>query len=196
MSSHSTTKSVLYSAVMAHVQYGDFTLSSGKKSNFYFNGRGLTMDPVGLQLVIGEFMKLLYAMYEVNGSIRMASACAGVVVGACPLVTGLAMALAAAPERVSFLPERYAYIRKEPKGHGLLSQIEGSLIYGDEVVLLEDTITSGGTILRAVEVVESLDCYVENVLCILDREEGGGDALREQGIAVHPLFTRSDLTPA
>ncbi len=162
------------------LKLGLITLSSGKKSNWYVDLRLITLDSEGAYLI----GKILYAFLE-NEKI---DALGGPTMGADPLCGAFAV--------VSYLhntPISTFIIRKEPKKHGRLLQIEGSLKKGSKVVIVDDVSTSGGSLLKAIDVVEKEGCEVIKVVTILDREEGAKEKLAQAGYQLSSIFTKKDL---
>ena len=150
------------------LKYGQFTLSSGKTSSYYFDGRLLSLDPEGAML-IGQVLLPL---------IRQAGAQAvgGPTLAADPIVTAVALA---SQEDGDGIPA--FIVRKETKEHGTGQLIEGPLAARSRVAIVDDTCTSGGSLLHAISAAESLGCTVVKVIALLDRREGGGDELRRRG---------------
>jgi orotate phosphoribosyltransferase len=111
-------------------------------------------------------------------------------VGAVPLVSAVLSAAAARPETEGLLG---FFVRKEAKKHGLAKRIEGGLEVGQTVALLEDTTTTGGSTLEALDAVEEAGAKVARVFCIVDRGEGAVEAFAERGLKLEALFTRADL---
>ncbi len=162
---------------------GDFTLSSGRKSDYYFDCRQSSLDPAGAWMIGSLFLHMLKGLD--------AKAVAGMTLGADPLVT--ATSLLAYREGIR-LPA--LIVRKEPKGHGAGRQIEGlaNVQKGDAVVLLEDVVSTGGSVLKACKAVEEAGLKVLSVFCILDREEpGGAEAFAQSGHSLRAIFTRPEL---
>ena len=150
------------------VRYGDFTLSSGLKSPYYFDGRLTTLWPEGTYLVGKKVFELLR-----DDGIQ---AVGGPTIGADPIVAAVAL--------VSHLeghPIPAFIVRKEAKGHGTKRQIEGHLPAGSRVAIVDDVITTGGSIFRAIEAVEAEGCHVGKVVVLLDRNQGGAEELRRRG---------------
>jgi len=171
--------------LQAAVTEGEVVLSSGKTSDFYIDGRLVTLDPVGSLLAARAILDAAKA--------AGATAVGGPTVAACPLVSAVGV-LAAQEE----LPLKLFYVRSKAKGHGLQKAIEGpALTAGDKALVVDDTMTSGGSLLRAVEQVRAeTEAEVLGVLCLVDREEGGVERLEAAGIRCQTLFTRADLTQA
>jgi len=114
----------------------------------------------------------------------------GMAVGAVPLVSAV---LAAAAARDAGSPRRGFFVRKEAKQHGLGRRIEGGFQEGQSVALLEDTVTTGGSTLDALDAVQAAGGKVARVLCLVDRGEGARQAFGERGIELEALFERADL---
>ena len=157
---------------------GDFTLSSGKKSDHYVNCKPVTLTGRGLTLTS------LLMLKEVNTSIV-----GGLTLGADPLVSGVAL-LAALDSRVV----NALIVRKEPKGHGTQAWIEGLLPKeGSRVTVLEDVTTTGGSSLKAVEKLRDAGFVVERVVTLVDRQEGAYDLMKDNNLELVSIFTLEDL---
>jgi len=163
-------------------QRGDFTLSSGRKSDLYVDCRLTTMDPEGLSL-IGPLG--LHAIAERGWH---PDSVGGLTLGADPVSYAIAYA-----SQLAGLPVRAFTVRKEAKTHGTGKLIEGPYRSGDQVVVTEDVITTGGSALRAVEAVRAAGGQVLGVLAVVDREEGGRQAIEAEGLAVTSLATAREL---
>ena len=115
---------------------------------------------------------------------------AGLTLGADPLVSGVSLVSALDGRMVNAL-----IIRKEPKGYGTASQIEGPLpVKGSKITVLEDVVTTGGSSIKAVKVLRDEGYIVERVVSIVDRQEGGKDAMMDNDLELCSLFTIEDLT--
>ena len=157
---------------------GEFTLSSGKTSEHYVNCKPVTLTGRGLTLI--SMMMLDHIETSVV---------AGLTLGADPLVSGVAVCSALDMRLVNAL-----IIRKEPKGHGTASQIEGPLPpKGTKITVLEDVVTTGGSAIQAVNVLRSEGYIVERVVSIVDRQEGGEDAMLDAKLELRSIFTIEDL---
>ena len=159
---------------------GHFILSSGKESTFYLDGRLVTLSPEGAYLTGRLFYTHLKRM-DVQ-------AVGGLTMGADPIATAVAM--------VSHLdghPIPAFLVRKEVKGHGKQKQVEGPLPDGARVAIVEDTVTTGESALKAIEAVEALGCTVVVVMALVDRMEGARELLEAKGYTFAPLFTLRDL---
>lgn len=161
---------------------GQFTLASGRQSTLYIDARLTTMSPDGLAL-IGPLA--LAALREVDWHVQ---AIGGLTLGADPISYAIAYASA---ETAS--PLRAFTVRKEAKTHGTGRLIEGPFREGDRVAVIEDVITTGGSALRAVDAVRAAGGTVAGVLALVDREEGGRDALVSAGLPVVALARASDI---
>jgi orotate phosphoribosyltransferase len=162
---------------------GTFTLASGRESNYYVDARPTTMSARGLSLIGALGLRELRAAGwtpEVVG---------GLTLGADPV----AYAIAAASDRDPPAINGFT-VRKEAKGHGTGRRIEGPFHEGATVVVVEDVITTGGSALRAIEAVRAGGGLVLGVLAVVDREEGGREALLDSGVPVRALVRLTDLT--
>lgn len=162
----------------------EVTLSSGKKSDFYFDGKQTSLNPEGIVLL----GRLLFE--KIQDNFPGVQAVGGPTLGADPLVSAVSY--------TSFLNEKPIpafIIRKEPKKHGTAAWIEGygNLQKGMKVVILEDVITSGGSAIKAVEKATESGLEVLGILAVIDREEGGREALEGKGFRVESLFTKGEL---
>ncbi len=164
-------------------QYGDFTLTSGGKSKFYYNGKLVTLRPSSAALIGEALIDVVLA----SG----AEAVGGPALGAVPI----AMAVGAASlTRGRDLP--VFVVRMEQKAHGARDLIaepysdDGNAVMsaGRRVAIVEDTITTGGSVLKAVDAVRAAGCEVALIAVLVERAEGGADALRKQGLDVVSLF--------
>ncbi len=159
------------------------TLSSGKQSDFYLDLRQTLMLPLGQKLA-GELVlgKLMAGPWI--------DSVGGMAVGAVPLVSAILSAAAHHDPGTKLLG---FFVRKEAKGHGKGRQIEGGFAKGQRVALVEDTCTTGGSLLEALDAVEKAGGRVARVLCLVDRGEGAAEAFAARGLALEALFTRKDL---
>jgi orotate phosphoribosyltransferase len=138
------------------LKFGDFTLSSGQKSTYYFDGRMLSTDPEGADLISKAFSM---AMDDSS-----AEAFGGPTVAAVPIVGALALrSQLDGKKRTGF------FVRPEQKEHGAGKQIEGNLQPGMKVAAFDDTISTGGSLFPAIDAVEAYGCEVVLVMAILDR---------------------------
>ncbi len=162
------------------LKFGQFTLASGKQASFYLDCRQVTLDAGGAKLIGEGMLELLAEPWpELVG---------GMVIGADP-ITGALLALAGSRKR----PLRGIMVRKEPKGHGTGKHVEGPYLAGEEVVIVEDVVTTGGSSLKAIEHCLAVGLRVRRVLAIVDRLEGGREAFAEKGFELTTLFTIRDF---
>lgn len=159
------------------------TLASGRESNFYLDLRQTLMRPKGVALAGRLVLDLLSRGTPVE-------AVGGMAVGAVPLVSAVLGAAAASPGHEDLLG---FFVRKETKKHGMGRQIEGGFKEGQVVALVEDTTTTGGSTLDAVDIVKAAGGKVARIICLVDRGEGASEAFAERGLELEPLFTRADL---
>jgi orotate phosphoribosyltransferase len=158
---------------------GERTLASGKKSDFYIDGKQITLDPQGILLVGKIILGLLHG--------TQADAVGGPALGADPIAAAVSL-LSSQTGR----PLKAFIVRKEAKKHGMQKMIEGPNLYeGDRVVIVEDVITTGGSVLAAIKEVEKLKVRVVKVICLVDRDEGASDLLAPYNYS--PIFTLKDL---
>lgn len=165
------------------VERRSVTLASGRQSDLYLDLRQTLMRPMGMKLA-GE---LALARLQAGTPVE---AVGGMAVGAVPLVAAVLNA-AAEDERSRDLLG--FFVRKEQKKHGLARQIEGGFREGQTVALVEDTTTTGGSTLQALDIVEAAGGKVARVLCIVDRGEGAVEAFARRGVKLEPLYTLEDL---
>jgi orotate phosphoribosyltransferase len=164
------------------VSFGDFRLSSGQRSNFYIDARKTTMSAQG-QLLLGKI-----GLSAIRKAGWAPAAVGGLTMGADPVAYAIARASAEAPPPIDAFS-----VRKSPKDHGTARRIEGNFSSGDAVVVLEDTITSGGSALQAAEAIRAEGGRILGVLAVVDRDQGGRAAIEASGIEVVVLTTIHDL---
>lgn len=159
---------------------GDFTLASGKKAKFYLDGKQITLDPQGLLFTGKLILTMLHGHTKID-------AVGGPTLGADPIAAAVSL-LSSQTGR----PLKAFIVRKEAKSHGTQKMIEGpALQKGDHVVMLEDVITTGGSVLKAIKEVEALGAKVVKTICLVDRNEGAVKTLENYGYT--PIFTLEDL---
>ncbi len=166
------------------VERGRFQLRSGRWSEYYVDGKQTTLDAEGAYLVGRLLFEMIRTEEPFPGGVG------GVTLGADPIVTAVSV--------VSYLEGRPLpafIIRKEPKGHGTGRWIEGlkNLPPRGMVVLVEDVLTTGGTLLAGVERAREAGFQVERVYTLIDRQEGGRERIEEASLQLKSLFTRQDL---
>lgn len=155
--------------------HGDFTLSSGKKSDHYFEGKKLTLHPEGAYLIGREIFERL----EGTGI----DAVGGLAMGAFPIITAVAI-----ESYKSGKPMPTFIVREQAKEHGTKRKIEGHLKKGSRVAIVDDVITTGDSVLKAIKAAEEEGCKVKRVIVIVDRNEGGSDYLRDRGYVVESII--------
>ena len=155
---------------------GQFTLASGRVSTLYIDARMTTLRPEGLSL-IGRL-----GLAEIGLAGWNPQAVGGLTLGADPISCAISYASSATSN-----PLRAFIVRKATKGHGMGKLIEGPFNPMDRVVVTEDVITTGSSALQAVEAVRNAGGQVLGVLALVDREEGGREALEREGLSVRAL---------
>jgi orotate phosphoribosyltransferase len=156
---------------------GDFVLRSGKRSSWYLDKYRFETEPEVLRAV-GESLAEAVREFEPD-AVRLAGPALG------------AVALAASASMTSGLP--FIIVRGEAKEYGTANRIEGPFEPGELVCLLEDVVTTGGALTESVSALRSEGLVVRNAVCVVDREEGGSDALARLGVRLRPLFRAVDL---
>ncbi|MDR2892578.1 MAG: orotate phosphoribosyltransferase [Deltaproteobacteria bacterium] len=161
---------------------GEFTLSSGLSSDYYFDCRQTSLHPEGAWL-IGALMAEMLRPLGINGV-------GGMTMGADPLITAVSLA-----GRELGLNWPGLIVRKEAKKHGTGRSLEGMANFqpGACVGMLEDVVSTGGSVLKACESVRASGLVIRDVVCVLDREMGGREALQQAGCKLHAIFTRAEL---
>jgi orotate phosphoribosyltransferase len=162
---------------------GQFTLASGRQSTLYIDARLTTMSPQGLVLIGALGFAEVQRRWMVNSI-------GGLTLGADPISYAISYASARTQT-----PLRAFTVRKEAKAHGTGKLIEGPFQPGDRTVVIEDVITTGGSALRAVAAIQDAGGIVAGVLALVDREEGGREAIEAIGMSVVSLVTARDLLP-
>lgn len=161
---------------------GQFTLASGKQSTFYIDARLTTMSPEGLSL-IGPLA--LLALRQTGWNVN---AVGGLTLGADPISYAISYASADSEH-----PLRAFTVRKEAKTHGTGKLLEGPFRQGDRVAVIEDVITTGSSALQAISAVGAASGIVAGVLALVDREEGGRQAIEKAGFPVVALATATQI---
>ena len=156
---------------------GDFVLRSGRRSRYYLDKYRFETVPELLG-PLGELIADTVSEHEPD-AVRLAGPELG------------AVALAASASLASGLP--FLIVRKAAKEYGTTKRIEGVFAEGDCVCLVEDVVTSGGALLESVEALREAGLVVHTAVCVVDREEGGADALARHAVRLRPLFRASEL---
>ena len=167
---------------------GDFTLASGAKSDFYVDAKLTTSNPRAAMLV----GRVGWNLIRETAAARKISvnSIGGLTMGADWIA--LSIGIAAHLEDPETAVQIFS-VRKSAKEHGRLKRIEGNFSPGDSVVVIDDVITTGGSTIHAIEAIEEAKGRVAFVIALVDREEGGREAIERLGHLVVPIFTRSDL---
>lgn len=152
---------------------GEFTLTSGKKSNFYVDIKQASTNPKILAEIAREMKSLIKDERRI----------AGMELGAVPLAVAVSLE--------SGLP--YVIIRKRERTHGTGKLIEGNMKAGERILLVEDVTTSGSSLVKAAEIVRQAKGVVDRALVVVDREEGASELLAENGILLVPLVRVSEM---
>jgi orotate phosphoribosyltransferase len=172
------TDGELRAAIVEHAYLeGDFLLRSGRRSRYYLDKYRFETTP--------ELLEALAA--RIAGAVRKAEPEATMLAG--PELG--AVALVAATSLHARLP--FVIVRKEEKGYGTARRLEGAYEAGERVCLVEDVVTSGGAALEAVEALRDAGLECRTAVCVVDREEGGAEALARHAVALRPLFTAEEL---
>jgi orotate phosphoribosyltransferase len=153
---------------------GQFTLRSGRTSAVYWDKYRFESDPVVLRAIIEHLLLLLPPTYD---------KLAGLELGGIPLVTGLSLATG----------RPCLFVRKVAKPYGTSELVEGGWTAGEQVVVVEDVMTSGGQVAISVQQMRDLGLIVRHAVSVIDREEGARERLRELGCDLRAIFTRTDL---
>lgn len=161
------------------LEYGEFTLSSGAKSSYYFDGRLLTTDGESVEIISDLFLDVLVR--------RDIHRFGGPAVAAVPIIGGLALM---AHSRGYDL--KGYFVRSEAKKYGMGKLIEGHIAPGEKVAVWDDAISTGGSLFGAIDAVSELPAEIDVVFTILDRNQGGSDRLAERSI---PLFSILSSNP-
>ena len=153
---------------------GHFLLRSGKRSNEYFDKYRFESNPLLLDSISDELLKLIPKGIDYLAALEM---------GGIPIATALSLK--------SGIP--VVFVRKAAKEYGTCKLAEGGEIEGKKLLIIEDVITSGGQVIISAHELRELGAEINFALCVIDRESGGKDALAEANIELHSLFTMSEL---
>jgi orotate phosphoribosyltransferase len=156
---------------------GDFVLRSGRRSTYYIDKYRILSDPQLLEAIAARVAETVGRVDP--GAVRLAAP----ELGAVPLATAASLA--------SRLP--FVIVRGEAKGYGTDNRLEGGFSAGERVCLVEDIVTSGGAAVEAIQAVREAGLECANGVCVVDREEGGVDALARIGVHLWPLFRTADI---
>jgi orotate phosphoribosyltransferase len=160
---------------------GQFTLSSGKTSNYYLDGRIITLTPEGAFLVAQIILEMIKTAEP--------DAIGGPTLGADPIVGALAVL-----SHIQKTPLKTFIVRKQTKEHGMQRQIEGpALKKGDTVIIVDDVATTGKALVEAKAALDAAGVRVLKAIVIVDRNEGARENLAQAGILLEPIFTIKDF---
>ena len=160
------------------IKFGTFTLASGKLSPYYIDLRLLPSYPEAFRKILGFYV----ALAKTDIGLKNFDRIAGIPTAGIPFSAVLAFNL----------EKPFLYVRKEIKTHGRERRVEGLLMPGDRILLVDDLITTGTSLLGAADAVTAEGAVVKNVLVLIDREEGGKQALSKLGIKLHYLLKISE----
>ena len=153
---------------------GRFKLRSGKISSFYWDKYRFESNPVLLSAVVNELEKLLPASFD---------KLAGLELGGVPLATGLSLKTG----------KPCLYVRKVAKTYGTCNLVEGGFQAGEVAVVVEDVITTAGQVCASVRQMQEVGLIVQHVVCVIDRQQGGSENLKEIGCSLASVFTLDEL---
>lgn len=162
-------------------QEGQFTLSSGKKSDVFFNLKPTMLDPEGLNLIADQVIE---QMQDCD-----AEYIGGLLIGAAGVLLSVVQ-----KSYYTSRPLKGFWVRKEQKAHGMQQLIDGEPGEGDRVIIVDDVTTTGGSVLKAINTMRGCGCEIVGVLTIVDRCEGAKEHLSELGYDLISIFDRYDFT--
>ncbi|ADG13358.1 orotate phosphoribosyltransferase [Methanocaldococcus infernus ME] len=154
------------------IKFGDFILSSGKRSSYYVDIKKAITNPEVLEMIGKEIAKRVYE-----------DKIAGIELGSVPIASVVSV-LAKKP---------LVIIRKKPKDYGTMSKIEGEIKEGEKVLIVEDVTTTGNSVIKAINEVREAGGIVERVIVVVDREEGAEENLKKIGVKLEPLVRVSEI---
>jgi len=160
------------------ISFGTFTLASGKTSNYYINSKKVLFHAEAVAL-LGELL------YQATSDLKIAGI-GGLEVGAIPMAAAAAMRYHQHGRHIEGF-----FVRKEAKGHGSKQRVEGEIKAGDHVAVIDDVLTTGGSVVQAIEELEKMGAIVDRVVCVVDRLQGAREALAKYDF--QPLFTIRDF---
>ena len=159
------------------IKFGDFILSSGKRSNYYVDIKRAITNPKILR-IIAKIIK-----YHLSEELKNDFKIGGIELGSVPIATAVSLET----------DKDLIIVRKKSKDYGTKRSVEGELKRDDKVILVEDVTTTGGNVTRAVEEIRSIGGVVDRVFVVVDREEGAVENLEKIGVKLIPLVTVSEL---
>ena len=164
------------------LKFGEFDLAYGGKSNYYIDGKMTVTTPQGAYLIAKIILDKI-APYEIN-------AIGGLEVGAIPIAMAVTTLCGIEKKDISSF-----FVRKEPKTRGTKKWIEGVLGKNDRIIIVDDVITTGTSVLKAIQKIleEVPDCKIVKVITLVDRLMGGTENIEKEGYQYEPIFTIKDL---
>src|SRR6476620_2494954 len=162
------------------LQLGQFKLASGKMSSFYLDCRKVTLDSAGAHQIADGMLEVREKDWP--------DAVGGMAIGADPITAAIITVAGRSGKSLKGF-----IVRKEAKQHGTGRDVEGPVAAGDEVVIVEDVVTTGGSSLAAIEKAEAHGLKVRGVMAIIDRLEGGRETLQKHGYSLQTLLTINDF---
>ena len=153
---------------------GKFKLRSGKTSSFYWDKYRFESKPELLKAILGEMQELLPASFDKFAAMEL---------GGIPLATGLSLKTG----------KPCLYVRKKAKNYGTCNLVEGGFSKGEKVVVIEDVITTAGQVSSSIRQMRELGLIIEDVICVIDRQQGGRENLKRIGCSLNCLFTGEEL---
>jgi len=164
-----------------------FKLVSGRMSNYYFNCKAVTLYPEGMYLIGNLIFDLIKDM-DIKGI-------GGLTLGADPIASTVAYTsyLKGKLEIESYRPIEAFVVRKTPKSHGTMQWIEGNIKKGDRVVIVDDVITTGKSTIEAINRVKEEGLEIIKVIALIDRQEGGREAVEASGYKLDSIITREEV---
>ncbi|MGE5892606.1 MAG: orotate phosphoribosyltransferase [bacterium] len=157
-----------------------FRLVSGRVSNYYFNCKAVTLHPEGMH-IIGTLIYDMIADKKVH-------AIGGLTLGADPIAYAVAYT-----SYVKKNPVEAFVVRKSAKSHGTMQWIEGNVKAGDRVVVVDDVITTGKSTIEAITRAQEAGLVIVDVIALIDRQEGGREAIQDSGVNVRSVLTRDEV---
>ena len=155
------------------IQFGRFVLTSGAVSDYYIDIKNASSNPKILKILAKELVEYTQG-YDLI---------AGMELGAVPLIVALSLE--------TDIP--YVIIRKEKREHGTSKQIEGEDVKGKRVIIIEDVTTSGGSVVKSIQILRENKAIVDEVVVVVDRESGAEEKLRNVDVSFIPLLSVSDI---
>ncbi len=174
-------KSALIELIHQHaLEFGEFVLASGQKANFYLDCRKLTLTGQGANMIAAGMIHTIQHDWP--------DAVGGMAIGADPITAAvITVAWQQGHDLKGFI------VRKQPKEHGMGKQVEGPVAAGDTVVMLEDVVTTGGSSIRAIEQVRDAGLKTQQLIAVVDREQGAAEKFAQIGVELHALVKLSEL---